>query len=325
MRKTAADIKEVLLREYGISATAVLETPGGWSASAYKIQAEDGDYFLKVYDKHRHSTHAWLERIDHYMPIVLWLYGNTKLRENMVVPVLARDGSYGSEDENHLYIIFPFIAGKTLANEALSLKQLRELAGIVAELHYCDMKSLPGELLREIFDNSFCDTLCDRLNEQEHSGEHMETLSPYFGTITFSIEMLCKSVSCLKNADLPFVLCHTDIHGGNLIRSARMILVDWEGLKLAPVEADLFAFSEGFFFDDVWNEFIDFYRTANKNYRPNPQAMLYYRLRRRLKDIFEFVESLLFDDIEHEKRNHSIQNLRSECEKLSKLLFDAEQ
>ena len=47
----------------------------------------------------------------------------------------------------------------------------------------------------------------------------------------------------LKEEKLPFVLCHTDIHGGNLIRGTpqgKLWLIDWENVMLAPKEADLF-------------------------------------------------------------------------------------
>ena len=54
----------------------------------------------------------------------------------------------------------------------------------------------------------------------------------------------------LRHAPLRYALCHTDIHGWNLMQEDRLILIDWEGLKLAPVEADLFSFTETFFFGD---------------------------------------------------------------------------
>lgn len=319
------NIKDMLLREYDIHATAIRETTGGWSASAYKVRAEEGDFFLKVYDKHRHSTRGWLARIDNYMPGVLWLYGNTDLRENMVAPVPSKNGSHQFESEDYLYILFPFLAGKPVDGMKMSPEQLRELARIVAELHGCDTDSRPVELCRETFDVSFCDTLCDRLGERGGSDELSELLSSYSRTMRRSVEMLRETASLLMKSDHPFVLCHTDIHAGNLIYGEKWILINWEGLKLAPVEADLFAFTQGFFFGNGWHEFIACYQAVRKGYRPNPQALSYYRLRRRLEDIFEFVESLLFDDLERRNRDHSIRNLLGECSRLSELLLETEQ
>ena len=59
-------------------------------------------------------------------------------------------------------------------------------------------------------------------------------------------ETLREEARKLKEENLPFVLCHTDIHGGNLIRDpqGKLWLIDWENVMLAPKEADLFAFCE---------------------------------------------------------------------------------
>ena len=59
-------------------------------------------------------------------------------------------------------------------------------------------------------------------------------------------ETLREEARKLKEGNLPFVLCHTDIHGGNLIRDpqGKLWLIDWENVMLVPKETDLFAFCE---------------------------------------------------------------------------------
>ncbi|MDI5791191.1 phosphotransferase [Bacillus licheniformis] len=48
----------------------------------------------------------------------------------------------------------------------------------------------------------------------------------------------------LKCSGRRLALCHTDVHGWNLMKTGgELILIDWEGLKLAPVEADLMFFA----------------------------------------------------------------------------------
>jgi thiamine kinase-like enzyme len=43
----------------------------------------------------------------------------------------------------------------------------------------------------------------------------------------------------MKAGNHAMQLCHTDAHGWNLMQNQNLMLIDWEGLKLAPVEADL--------------------------------------------------------------------------------------
>ena len=86
----------------------------------------------------------------------------------------------------------------------------------------------------------------------------------------------------LKEESLPFVLCHTDIHGGNLIRDpqGKLWLIDWENVMLAPKEADLFSFCE----EEYAHLFCE---------NADERALRYYLLRRDLEDIQEFLDSVL--------------------------------
>jgi len=45
-----------------------------------------------------------------------------------------------------------------------------------------------------------------------------------------------------RDLEKPQVICHTDLHGGNLMldRSGELILLDWENAIFAPPEYDLF-------------------------------------------------------------------------------------
>lgn len=311
-------IEQMLYREYGIQVRSFLELPSGWSASAWKVHSDCGDFFLKVYDKHRPSTKSWVARIDSYMPVVLWLHENTELRTKMTAPILTRDGIYKWEDTASLYIVFPFIEGTTIGSEKLKPEQIREIAQIVAELHsYGTEIPVQTNSLRETFDISFCGILADRLGEIQHSVYLNETLVPYMDTITQTIAALQKTAVLLQKSNIPYTLCHTDIHGWNLMQSKNLILIDWEGLKLAPVEADLFSFTKTFFYDYTWEDFMTVYCAAHKDYQVNTDAMRFYRLRRRLEDIHEFVESILYDDLAQEDINRTLHYLKQECELLN--------
>lgn len=311
-------MEEMLYNEYGIQVQSLHEIPAGWSASAWKVHSDCGDYFLKVYDKNKPSTKSWVARIDSYMPVVLWMYENTKLQEKMTAPILARDGAYKKEDTEFLYMVFPFIEGSTICSEKLRPKQIREIAQIISELHFYGAEiPVPVNNLIETFDVSFCMTLTDRLMNIHDSVYLRELLTPYIETITQTIEKLQNIAVLLQNSKMRYCLCHTDIHGWNLIQSENLILIDWEGLKLAPVEADLFSFTETFFYDYAWEDLMSIYHTVHENYQINTDAMRFYRLRRRLEDIHEFMESILFDDFSQDDINRPLNYLKQECELLN--------
>ena len=55
-----------------------------------------------------------------------------------------------------------------------------------------------------------------------------------------SIDRVERLSEILRRSNPKMALCHTDIHNWNLMqRDEQLVLIDWEGLKLAPVKADL--------------------------------------------------------------------------------------
>lgn len=108
-------------------------------------------------------------------------------------------------------------------------------------------------------------------------------------------------------------LCHTDIHNWNLMqRDEQLVLIDWEGLKLAPVKADLMFFVDKPYYD----VFMNIYLKLHKDFLINTDALLFYHIRRKLEDIWEFIEQLLYDNQEDKERNETIKVLDGELNNL---------
>ncbi len=314
-------MKQMLREEYGIGALSLRQVPSGWSASAWMVQADSGDYFLKVYDKHKPSTKGWVARIDSYMPVVLWLHANTGLRGSMSAPLLTKGGCYKWEDEAYLYMVFPFIHGQTIGGGRLTSEQARSIARIAAELHsHGAATPVPTDGLLETYDISFCDTLNQWMQNLQGPDRWVEALTPHKDATARATAALQKAAAGLRRSQPPLVLCHTDIHGWNLMQADRLMLIDWEGLRLAPVEADLFSFTETFFFDYAWEEFLSVYRSVHRGFEINTDAMRFYRLRRRLEDVHAFSESILLDDLTSQDMERSLYYLNRECALLHGML-----
>ncbi|MGV2806262.1 phosphotransferase, partial [Clostridium perfringens] len=118
----------------------------------------------------------------------------------------------------------------------------------------------------------------------------------------------------LKNRDLRMALCHTDVHGWNLMSTGQQLkLIDWEGLKLAPVEADMMSFVDEPYFE----LFMRVYKETHSHYEINAEALQFYQGRRKLEDGWEFMEQLLYD-VQHDKeRALTLQSLRKELEEIA--------
>jgi len=309
-------IEAALVRYYGIHPDSLAEAPPGWSALAYRVQAGQALYFLKVFDKTRPSIQVWIQAIDRYMPVLLWLGESTALRGRVPSVVRTKDGHYQCEDERHIYILFDFIPGESPCATPITPPKLagqrRELTRLIADLHCLKAGDFPGckDGLTEDFSVPFHDRLlsmlpCEEIRAHRHLLERQ----------LYRLAELSAAMPALR---LPFVLCHNDIHGGNMIQSKRLVLVDWEGLKFAPAEADMLFFTYWAQFHTHWEEFLAVYRETHPGWRPNETAMQFYRLRRSLEDIEAFLDALLHDNLSPARRESELRHLTRELELLQK-------
>lgn len=308
-------IRQTLQTAYGLRTLSLEAVQGGWSASAYAARTDRGGFFVKVYDKGRPSVRHWIARTGLYMPALLWLHAGTPLQGRISVPIATLDGGYGAEDAARLLLVFPLVDGETVCEARISEDQARQLAGILAELHAHGSEiPAPTTGLREDFALPFLEKLEAVLAARDMPEVLRRALAPYARALHQASAKLRARAEALRGLALPYVLCHTDVHGWNLMDSGgRLTLLDWEGLRLAPAESDLFSFTEGFFFDYVADVFFEAYCAARKGFAVHEDAMAYYRLRRRMEDIAEFAYSVAHDDLTPAVEAESIRLMQKEC------------
>ena len=306
--------KSLIEKNYGLIINSIEQMQGGWSALAYKIISEKGDFFLKAFDKRRHTAQVWINKIDEYIPIVMALSKNNRLCEKISAPILTVDGAYKVETSDRVFIVYPFIEGETPGNNKLFAYEQECLAEIIAELHSYTETDFSQLENKEDFDVSICENLSQVMTRECLPDVDLcNVFLQYKVCLQCGMTEMKRLATSLSAANLDFVLCHTDLHGWNLRQAGTLVLLDWEGLKLAPAEADLFAFSEGFFFDYACKNFFACYKKARPNYSVNQDALMFYRLRRRLEDILEFAKGILFDGLSEDERTTSMNHLTREC------------
>jgi spectinomycin phosphotransferase len=114
--------------------------------------------------------------------------------------------------------------------------------------------------------------------------------------ITHIVERADKLGLDLQARPLEFVLCHSDIHPGNLLITDpdTFYLVDWDQPVLAPKERDLVLIGGG----AVWNNprELALFHQSYGSAEINTQALAYYRYERIIQDIAAFCEQLFLTD-----------------------------
>ena len=238
------DIEILLTSVFHIYPALLYPIKGGWSALAYFVENRSGEKFLlKIYDKARSSTAKLTADIECYMPIVDWLYSNTQLHNRIVNPVRTENGKYKYENSNYAFLLFRYIDGRTITEGDFSDEQVIQLANILAELHsYGANIPLDTQSVMETYDIGFCSSL-EKIMQQANSlkKELSNLLSKYSDKLENAINELELLAIEVKEFHPQYLLCHTDIHEGNILQTEDgIVLIDWENLKLAPADADFF-------------------------------------------------------------------------------------
>jgi len=314
------ELSHFLKLKYGITADSIFPAKGGWSAkAAYRVVGADGiEYFVKVYDKFLPTTRFFVERIDLYMPVLDWLSASPVLRGRILTPIPSLDGAYKAETDNDVYAVFLFVSGDAPGVQGMTKKQTAELAETLARLHDIG-GNVPFETpgLSEDISLSFCKRLTQYLSRADTKNDKLFTLvSPYSDMlITASCEAL-RLRDTIRIGHFPIVLCHGDAHGNNVIQSERLVLADWEDLRWAPAEADLFIHVMHKHSDT----FLEAYAAARRDYLINKELLYFYSLRRRIEDVWVDIQRLTEESPNKTEKAELLDGIMEGIEEIQRLL-----
>lgn len=313
--KLTENISILLRTSYNIETVSIEQIQGGWSALAYLIEDSlSRKFLLKIYDKNRTSTAKLTSKIDHYMSILGWLNSHTALLNKITYPLRTIKGEYKCDNGDFIFLLSKYIEGSDFTGKEIQRNRAIELATIISELHsYGGEIPLATKELEDDFGINFSSSLKRIINDPSLKDDIRRLILPYINNINIAIVSLECYATILKNKKVSRVLCHTDIHEGNLIETGNnLVLIDWEGLILAPREADFFDIK-----NKEWSDiFFEKYKETHTNYKIDEDCLRFYQLKRTLVDIWEFVEQLQFDQLTEEERALSLSYLQIECSSL---------
>ncbi len=296
------NIKKIIEENYNLKVNDIKQVKGGWAALAFVIKTENHKYFLKLYDMSRASSITYTKYIDEYVSILLQL---NSLKNNITIPVLTKDNKSCVKKKDYTYLLFENINGETVAEKKLTDSDKLELANIINKLHKTKVDincNLPEEDF--VIDTA---TKLKRFIENPTDNEVLISLNNYIEKLFDIMNYLEEIAKEYKNKNVRKVLCHTDIHTYNMMKDNNHLwLIDWEGLKLSPRENDLALLDSDykqFVLDNYYNKNID------------DKLMVYYPLKRKIDDIWEWVELLVVDK-NIERREEYLDSLKEELKNI---------
>src|SRR5215207_1812015 len=299
---TKPDISDELIisrlqEEYNLHVAELAFLPIGADlrTAVYRVLAEDGTaYFMKLRRKFK----------DVIVRVPLFLKESGV--QEIIVPYQTKSAQHWADFGEYKIILYPFIEGKDGFERELTDEHRRKLGAAFRGIHSAQ---IPLELKEDIRKETFSPEWRDDMKSYQAQAEKKVFTEPTSAKlvkfikskrseITRLIERAEQLASELQSKPLELVLCHTDIHGGNILISDKdeLYIVDWDDPILAPKERDLMFIGGGI--DEIWKserEESVFYEGYGKM-DINLSALTYYRYERVIEDLVVICEQLLLTD-----------------------------
>ncbi len=287
-------ISACLRESYGLRVRQVTFLPLGAdvNAAVYRVEAQDGAaYFLKL-------RRGNFDEIAVAVPAFLRAHG----AQRVMAPLPATEGRLWVSGHGFVWILYPFMEGKNGYEVALSDAQWVALGESLRAIHSA---VLPAEISQRVPREAYSPRWRDIVTQFDQQVETRvyddpvaERLAAFWRANRSEIRLIVERASALgetlRRQAAPFVICHSDLHAGNLLLGAdgAMAIVDWDDPIFAPKERDLMFVGSNL--SGVWDDAREvalFYQGYGAT-TLDPVALSYYRYERIVADLAAYGEQI---------------------------------
>lgn len=291
---SADTIVAVLRENYGLRIRQVAFLPIGAdvNTAVYRLETDDGAAdFLKV-------RRADFDAVAVEVPAALRAQGI----HEVMAPLPTVDGQLWTSAHGFEWILYPFFAGRDGYEAPLSDAQWVALGRSLRAVHSAILPpSLTERVPRERYSPQWRDIVRDfdaQVDTRVYADPVARGLAEFWATQHDAIRAMVERAEelgrVLRERDGEFVLCHSDLHPGNVLLGANgeLAIVDWDNPILAPEERDLILLGGGV--SSNWNDprqdalfFAGYGPTAL-----DPVALSYYHYERIIADLAAFGDQI---------------------------------
>lgn len=288
-----------LREEYGLIAAraAFLSIGADINTAAYRINTNDGrTCFLKL-------RKGQFDELTVQVPRLLIAQGV----QAILAPLETRKGHGWGKLDDYTTILFPFIQGQDGFEQELSDLQWINFGAALKGVHAAQIPSaIRASIQQEAYSPRWREMVWafqTQIESTTFEDPIAAKLAAFMRTRQREINHLVGRAeqlgSILRRKSLEYVLCHGDIHAGNLLISTtgELFIVDWDTIVLAPKERDLMFVGAGI--GGTWCSdretflFYQGYYGTGERTDVDRTALAYYRYERIIQDIAAFCEQLL--------------------------------
>ncbi|MHB8625066.1 MAG: phosphotransferase [Aggregatilineales bacterium] len=302
-----AKIIACLRDQYGLQVAQFAFLPiGDWNTAVYRVVTHDKTlYFLKLRRGVFDETSVMVPQFLSDQGIV-----------QVIVPILTRIQQLWTSLDTFSLILYPFVEGRNGFERNLSDRQWGDFGRALKGIHTAIASPA---LLRRFQQETYSPQWREIVRAFQVRVENDTFDDPIAANLAAFMKVKRDVILdlvgraerlslALQNHPLEFVLCHSDIHAGNILIDANydLYIVDWDNPILAPQERDLMFIGGGV--GGVWHKPEEenlFYQGYGQT-QIDPIALAYYRYERIVEDIAAFCEQILLSDDGAEDREKGL-------------------
>lgn len=275
-----------------VAQVAFLPLGADVNSAVYRVIADDGaPYFLKL-------RSGAIDEVSVAVPAFLHAQGI----ERVMAPLATTTGELWVRAHGFGWRLYPFFEGQDGFEVGLSQAQWIALGQSMRAVHTTRPPAELAALLpREAYSPALRDSVraFGRQVERERFDDPTaarfaavwQTKRDEIGALVERAEQLARA---LQSRDLELVICHSDLHGGNVLLgpAGELAIVDWDEPILAPKERDLMFIGGGI--GAIWNndqEVAWFYQGYGQA-EIDLAALAYYRNERIVADLVAYGDQI---------------------------------
>ena len=241
---------------------------------------------------------------------------------HIIAPLATRTGQLWANLDNFKVILYPFVEGRNGYEVDLSDRHWIEFGAALKHIHSVTLPSaLSSRIQREAYSprwREIVKTFLARIEDDVFDDPVAVKLAAFLQVkrreVIDLVERTERCAQTLQAHSPEFVLCHSDLHAGNILIAAdgAFYLVDRAAPILAPKERDLMYAGGGQFGDARTPDEEE--RLFYRGYGPtplDPNALAYYRYERIVEDIAVECEQIFSTAGGREDREQALRYLMS--------------
>lgn len=241
---------------------------------------------------------------------------------SVIPPLVTQTGQLWADFHPYKMILSPFIEGHSGFEQPLTDRDWVEFGRILRKFHSA---AIPQKLTKDIPRESFSPRwrqsvkmFLARIQKEVYQEPIAAQMVTYLNSRRDEIFTLIERSEQLARIIQPhppkFILCHADIHVGNLLiaDTGAVYMVDWDTLIFAPKERDLMFIGGGLGGGShTPEEEIKLFYQGYGETKIDDKVLAFYRYERILEDIVVYCEKIFLTDAGGEDRQQSFEFLKS--------------